>query len=70
MPYIKPRTDTLRRLLNTYELNTGRRLAPVLGVSPTTACKRIRDPAELTAAELRLLSVRGHIPIEEVRAAL
>ena len=70
MPYVKEKTDTLRRLLNAYELNRGQRLADVLGTSRTTAYSRIRNPGELTAAELRRLSTHGHIPIEEVRAAL
>ena len=70
MPYVKQKTDTLRRLLFAYELNSGRKLAPVLGVSVTTACSRLRTPSDMTARELRLLSTRGHIPIEDVRAAL
>jgi hypothetical protein len=60
----------MRRLLNAYELNNGSRLAPVLGVSRATAYNRIKDPGELTVDELRRLSTHGHIPIEEVRAAL
>jgi len=70
VPKLKDRTDTMRRLLNAYELNNGSRLAPVLGVSRATAYNRIKDPGELTVDELRRLSTHGHIPIEEVRAAL
>ena len=70
MPRLKDRTDPMRRLLNTYELNNCRRLSAVLGVSPATAGRRINDPGELTAAELRRLATHGHIPIEEVRAAV
>lgn len=70
MPKLKDRTDAMRRLLNAYELNNGTRLAPVIGCSRATAYKRVKDPGELTLDELRRLSTRGHIPIEEVRAAL
>ena len=70
MPRLKDRTDTMRRLLNAYELNNGSQLAPVIGCSRATAYKRINDPSELTLGELRLLVTRGHIPIEEVRAAV
>ena len=70
MPHLKDRTDPMRRLLNAYELNNCRRLGVVLGVSPATASRRIKDPGELTAAELRRLVTHGHIPIEEVRAAV
>lgn len=70
MPKLKDHTDAMRRLLNAYELNNGARLAPVIGVSRATAYKRVQTPGDLTLEELRLLSTRGHIPIEEVRAAL
>lgn len=70
MPYIKPKTDALRRVLNAYELNTGSALASVLGVSRSTALHRINHPEDLTVAELRRISLRGHVPVEELRAAL
>lgn len=71
MPYVKPSTtDRLRRLLNCYELNRGRRLAAVIDVSPNTAIKRIETPEDLTVRELRLLASKGHIPIDEIRGCL
>ena len=70
MPYIKQTTDPLRRLICAYELGSGRKLGAVLGVSTSTAVSRLHDPGSLSAAELRRLSTHGHIPIEEVRAAL
>lgn len=70
MPYIKPKTDALRRVLNTYELNNGPALASVLGVSRSTALNRIKHPEDLTVDELRRISLRGHVPVDELRAAL
>ena len=70
MGHLKDRTDPMRRLLNAYELNSGEALAAVIGVSPSTAYKRIKHVEDLSVAELRRLNVRGHIPIEELRAAL
>ena len=70
MPYLKKTTDPMRRVLNAYELNTGRKLGSVLGVAPATALNRIKTPDDLTLGELRRLASHGHIPIEEVRAAI
>ncbi len=70
MPYVRKNTDPMRRVLNAYELNTGRALAGVLGVSPVTALSRIKTPDDLTLGELRRMVSRGHVPIEEVRAAI
>lgn len=71
MPYVKSYTevDKLRRLLKSYEF-TAQRLATVIGCSVPTAQRRLTDPSSLTAAELRKISSRGHIPIEEIRGAL
>lgn len=70
MPYLKQKTDPLRRLLNAYELNNGDRLAAVIGVSPATAYKRLHRVEDFSVAELRRLNTRGHIPLDELRAAL
>lgn len=70
MPQLKDRTDTMRRLLNAYELNNGNKLAAVLGVSRATAYKRVQNPNDLTLYELRRLTTHGHIPVDEVRAAI
>ena len=70
MGHLKDRTDPMRRLLNAYELNSGEALAAVIGVSASTAYKRIKHVEDFSVAELRRLNKRGHIPIEELRAAL
>lgn len=70
MPYIKKTVDPIRRLLNTYELNSGPALASVLGVSRNTALNRVNHPERMTVAELRALNKKGHIPLDELRAAL
>ena len=70
MPRLKDHTDAMRRVLNAYELNIGCRLGSVLGVAPATALRRIENPEDLTVRELRLLASRGHVPIDELRAAL
>ena len=70
MPHLKDHTDPMRRLLNAYEINTGRALAPILCCSAGTALRRIETPEDLTLRELRLLASKGHIPIDEIRGAL
>lgn len=70
MPKLKDRTDALRRVLNAYELNNGPALAVVLGCSRGTALARIKAPETLTVEELRRISLRGHVPVDELRAAL
>ena len=70
MPYVKAKRDSLSKLLGAYKLECGCALARVLGVAPATALKRIKSPEDLTVRELRLLASHGHIPIDEIRAAL
>lgn len=70
MPHIKQSPDKLRRVLNAYELNRSTALATVLMCSPTTALRRIETPEDLTVRELRLIATRGHVPIDEIRAAI
>ena len=75
MPYVKTHVDDLSKLLGAYDLKNGRRLALVLCMSPTSACRRIHNPEELTVRELtvrelRLLASRGHVPIEDIRGAI
>lgn len=71
MPYVKSYTkiDKLRRLLKGYEF-TAPRLASILGCSVATARRRINDPASFTVEELRRINKCGHIPMDEIRAAL
>lgn len=70
MPYTKRKTDELALLLGKYDLKSGRKLATILDCSPPTAYKRVRDPSLLTVGDLRKLARRGHIPMDELRAAL
>ena len=72
MPYVKLAEkpySAMRRLLLGHEM-TGRRLAKVLGCSYSTAARRLDGPDTFTLGELVVLSVNGHIPIEEIRAAI
>ena len=65
----RPRTR-LFVLLERYGLTDGRQLAKVLQCTSRTAYRRVAETEKFTIRELRLLSTRGHIPIEEVRAAI
>lgn len=70
MPYLrKAATDPMTRLLRSYELN-GTSLAGLLETCPNTGTKRLLDPNSLTLGELRKLSSKGHIPIDEIRRAV
>lgn len=70
MPRIKTRVDAFRRLLGAYELDSSPALARVLDCSRGTALRRIRQPDTLTVGELRRISTHGHVPVDELRAAL
>ena len=71
MPYIKKKElDPLVKLLRAYGLNTGEPLSKILGCSIPTAIKRIKNPELLTVGDLYRINLRGHIPIEEIRAAI
>lgn len=69
MPYIKKETDGLRRLLLAYELN-GVKLAEILGCCQNTGKDRMRNPHKLTVGDLRAISRKAHIPIDELRGAI
>ena len=69
MPYLKKEVDPLRRVLRGYDLD-GAGLARVLGKAPGTGRARMEDPGSITVAELRTISRRAHIPIDELRAAI
>lgn len=45
-------------------------VAAMLGCSPNTALKRLRDPGTLTVDELTRLARRLEIPIDALRAAI
>lgn len=70
MPYLIDKTQPLRRLLNAYDLDTGAAIMRVLGCGERKAYKRLNDVNSFTVAELKLLSTRGHIPIELIREAV
>ena len=70
MPYLKRQRDPIRALLQSYDIIDGTKLARVLGVSPKTGRARFDYPQTLTIADLRKISSFGHIPIEEIRAAI
>ena len=67
MPRVRTQADPLRRVLLGNELS-GEELAHRLGVSVTTAYRRLADPTEMTVAELRRLV--GRVPIDELRGAI
>lgn len=55
----------MRRLLKVYGI-TGIRLAKILNCSNGTAYLRLAHPEKLTIEELRLISRRGGVPMEEI----
>lgn len=72
MPRIRPRDVPfvkIKRLLIGYGLN-GPALAEVLDCTPNTARSRLERPETLTLAELELVSRKGHVPMDEIRAAI
>lgn len=72
MPYLKPKAEPwkkLTRLLRGYRI-TGPALAGILGCSEPTAYRRLKEPGTLTLDELHTISLRAHIPIEELREAI
>lgn len=69
MPYIKKEPDKLRRVFLAYELD-GVKLARILGYHPNTGRDRMKNPDALTVAEIRQISRKAHIPIEELRGAI
>ena len=69
MPYIPKRDPELTMLIRAYGFN-GERLQSVLGHSPPTNRKLIQNPDQLTVADLKNLARKGHIPLDEIRAAI
>jgi len=64
------RKTPMLALLHKYDLDFGRALANVILCTDQTANRRLRDTDELSIREIKLLTERGGIPIEEVRAAI
>ena len=69
MPYIPKTQPELTRLILSYGFN-GENLEAVLGHSPPTNRRRISNPDELTVGDLKKLARKGHIPLDEIRAAI
>lgn len=71
MPYKKQQRQPLRQLLKAYEIDTGQKLARIIGVkSATTGIAKLNDTGKLTVAELERINKFGHIPLDEIRAAI
>lgn len=69
MPRVKEREPDfagLGRTIRGYGYNSVK-LAAVLGVSQPTAMRKLREPENLTLADLKRIALRGHIPMEEIR---
>lgn len=71
MPFIRKEVDFIRmsRLIKGYASN-GAQLAKVLDVSGPTGKRRLDNPEELTLADLKKISQRLHIPVDDLRAAI
>ena len=70
MPYIKKDKlfDAVTRTLKGY--GNASEIGVAIGKSYQTARARLNKPEELTLGELRLLSLRLHIPKEEILSAI
>lgn len=71
MPRLKQTENFISvvRLLKGYGLNAPK-LATVLMCSAPTARKKITNPELLTLGDMKAISQKAHIPIEEVRNAI
>ena len=70
MPYLKHKRDPIQTLLKSYDITDGAKLSRILGVTPKTGRARFNYPDTLTVDDLKTISKYGHIPIEEIRAAI
>lgn len=71
MPRLKQTENfiEIRRLLKGYDLNAPK-LATVLGCSAPTARRKLNEPELLTLSDLKAISQKGHVPIDEIREAV
>lgn len=71
MPYKKSKLpfEKMKRLLCSYEINAPK-LAQALGVTPTTARKKLQQPETLTLKDLKLIQSRLHVEWEEIRKVI
>lgn len=60
---------TVARLLRGYEI-TPTKLAAILGCAYGTARSRLDNPSTLSLGELELVSLKAHIPMDEIRASI
>lgn len=60
---------TVSRLLLAYGLSASR-LASIIGCSYNTARSRLDNPSTLTLGELETVSLKAHVPMEEIRASI
>lgn len=67
MPYVKPREVPFAKVARTFKgyLNVTS-LAASIGMSHQTMSRRLSHPEEFTLRELRELSIKNHIPKEEI----
>ena len=65
----KPNFEPVQRVLYSYYLN-GTRIAPVIGVSPPTARKKLENPELFTLKDLYSISRNLGIPWHEIREAM
>ncbi len=65
----KPNFEAVQRVLYSYYLN-GNRIAPVIGVSGTTARKRMQNPELFTLKDLYNISKCLGVPWHEIREAM
>lgn len=57
------------RLIMGYEFNPPK-LAAVLGCTRPTAALKLKEPDRFTLADLKRISLFGHVPADEIRAAI
>lgn len=70
MPYKKEKADPPIVVKIKGYIGNGTDLARVLGVSVPTAIKKLKQPEHLTLGDLDKIHRFGHVPIEEIRAAI
>lgn len=72
MPYIKPRDVDfvkVQRTIKGYSI-LAPQLAQALDCSEPTARKKLNNPELFTLADIKKISRRLHIPLEELRAGI
>lgn len=72
MPYKKPERVPFQSFTEFLRSKgyTSPKLAEVLGCSPNTAMKKLRDPSGFSLRDIGRLYRKGHIPLTEIREAI